>query len=172
MQDGIIEFSKYMLENLGFQMFNTVIVIGFLSYFLYNPVKKMMQERTNGINKQITDSESNLKESNNLKLSYESKLKDIEKERTEILDNARKIAIETEKNIVLEAKKEAEIIKTRAMSDIKLEEEKSKDAIKNQMIEISMLMAQKYISTNIDEATQNKLLEEVISDLGDSKWLS
>jgi F-type H+-transporting ATPase subunit b len=172
MQSGIIEFTNYLLNNIGLQMFNTFVVIGILTFLLYNPVKKTMKDRTDRINKQLTEAEDNFKQSESLKGEYSHKLKDIEKERTEILDNARKIATEKEKAILLEAKKESDLIKARAMSEIKLEEEKSRDGIKNQMIEISMLIAQRYVSTNIDEATQNKLLEEVISDLGDSKWLS
>lgn len=172
MQDGIIEFTKYTLDNLGVQIFNTIVLVGVLWVILYNPVKDFLQRRTDKIADELNNAASNLKKSNELKLTYETKIKEIEKERTEILETARKLAKENETNIIADAKKEAELIKSRAMSDIKLEEEKAKDSIKNQIIETSMLMTQKFISSNIDEATQNKLIEEVISDLGESKWLS
>jgi F-type H+-transporting ATPase subunit b len=172
MKDGIIEFTKAMLDNLGYQIFNTIVLALILTYLLYKPVKNFMKNRTDRISKQLSDAELAISNAEELKLFYEDKKASIEKERGEILDTARKIALESENNIINAAKKEAESIKNRALQDIKLEEEKARDSIKSQIIEISMQMAGKYVATNIDEAAQNKLFDEVISGLGDTKWLS
>ena len=69
-----------------------------------------------------------------------------------------------------EAKKEAEAIKSRAMLDIQREQDKAKEDIRLQIIEVSSLVASKFISENINQAEQNKLVDQVIADLGEVKW--
>lgn len=67
-------------------------------------------------------------------------------------------------------KKEAESIKNRAMLDIQREQEKIKEDVRLQIIEVSSLVASKFIKENINEAEQNKLVDQVIADLGEVKW--
>lgn len=172
MQPGILEFTLSTLNNLGMQLFHTIILAVILTWLLYNPVKGFMRKRAEGISKQLSDASLAEEEASKLKSEYEDKLASIENERTTILDNARKVAKEAEDLIISEARQEAENIKNRTMQEIKLEKEKVKDTIRNEIIEVSTLIASKYIESSIDEATQNKLLDEVISDLGDAKWLS
>ena len=89
-----------------------------------------------------------------------------------ILGEARNRASLREQEIIAEAKAEAETLKNRAMVDIQREQEKAKDEIKKQIIEVSSIMAGKFIAETIDQKKQEKLVDEVISDLGDVKWLS
>ena len=58
------------------------------------------------------------------------------------------------------------------MNSIKMERENAVNDMKAQIIDISTLMAEKYISKNIDKDTQKKLLDEVISDVGDATWVN
>ena len=74
------------------------------------------------------------------------------------------------KEMEAEAKAEAENIHTRAMTDIKREEEKAKDEIKKQIIEVSSLVSGKFIAAKMTEEEQNKLVDDTISDLEGVKW--
>jgi len=58
------------------------------------------------------------------------------------------------------------------MKDIEREQERARDEVKKQIIEISSLMASRFVSANMDDSTQKKLLNEAIADLGDAKWLA
>lgn len=165
-------FDTPMLINMAMQWVNTAIMCGILSYFLYQPVKKFMKTRADRIKNQLDTAETNLKSSQDLKADYERKLKEIDKERSEILDKARAQALAKSEQIVAEAKHEAQNLKNRAALDIQREIENAKDEMRKQMIEISSLVASRYISTNIDQTTQSRLLDEVIADLGDTTWLS
>ncbi len=170
LQDFLIRFDSTLIASLLFQWINTAIMIVILGKLLYNPVKKFLRERSEGIAKNIDDAETALKEAHAMKAEYELKLKEIASERSEILENARKIAKDTENQIIEEAKQEAEVIKTRALTDIERAQDKAKDSMKAEIIEISTLIATKYVSNNIDESTQNKLFDEVIESLGDTSW--
>ncbi len=168
--DRMLGFDTQFLIGIGFQLLNTGIIVGILAYFLYEPVKKFMAERQARIEKQINDAEKLEKDALALKEEYEQKLSKINVERTELLEDARKRAGQTEAEIIAKAKEEANKIKERAMLDIEREQEKAKDEMRTQIIELSTTMASRYVQANIDNETQNKLLDEVISDLGEIKW--
>ncbi len=170
LNDFLIRFDSTLVANLIFQWINTAIMILILGKLLYNPMKKFLADRRESIAKNISDAETAAKEANVLKAEYELKLKDIAAERAEILENARKIAKDTELEIISEAKKEAEVIRNRAALDIEREQEKAKESMKAEIIEISTLIATKYVTEAIDESTQNRLFDEVIESLGDTSW--
>lgn len=150
-----------------------VSVLCFIMYkLLYNPVKKFLAARTERITTQLLNTDTNLKNAEALKADYEEKLSHIENERLEIYAVAQKRALEKYNQILMEAKQESEAIKSRAMLDIKREQAKAKDEMKTQIIEVSSLMASRFVANSMDTNMQNKLLEEVISDLEDVKWLN
>lgn len=74
--------------------------------------------------------------------------------------------------IITEAEREALQLIKRANIEIEREESKATDDIKTQIVEISTLLAGRYITTSADTNTQNRLLEEMIEDLGDAEWIN
>lgn len=167
---GILYFTDQTLYQILFQLFNTMLMAFVLSKLLYKPVKEFMAKRKNGITTMISTTESKLKEADTLKVMYDKKLKDIEIERNEILDNAKKRAAEREKEIIEIAKQEAITIKNRSLTEIEREKEKAKDEMKKQIIEISSLMASRFVKDNMNDEIQNKLFNDVIKDLGEVEW--
>lgn len=168
----VMNFDKQFLIQLAFQLLNTAVLCFILSKLLYKPVKKFLADRKEKITKQIDSAQAQLADAEKLKAEYEMKLSNIEKERDEILDDARSRGKQREAQIISEAKQEAQSLKSRAMLDIQREQEKAKDEIRKQIIEVSSLMTSRFIASSMDEATQNKLVDEVISDLGEVKWQS
>lgn len=168
--DRMLGFDQQFINETVFLFINVCIIVFVLGKLLYNPVKEFLKKRSDGIKEKLDNAKISLKNADELKLEYENKLKGIEAERAEILDKARKLAKDTEFEIISQAKEEAQIIKNRAMLDIEREEERAKDDMKTQIIELSSIIASRYISKEIDSDTQSKLLEEVIEDLGEVKW--
>ena len=104
-----------------------------------------------------------------LKKEYEEKLKNIESERTAILQEARTTALKNSQIIISDAKTEATAIKDRANLEIERAEEKAKDDIKKQIVQVSTLMSEKFVAAKMTEDEQNKL--ETISDLEEIEWI-
>jgi len=155
---------------LAWQLFNTGLMCFILTKLLYKPVLKFLNDRKEKVAKQIDSAQQQLAEAEALRIKYEGKLKDIDAERDDILDKARDRAKQSEAEIIERAKKEAETIKSRAMLDIQRAEEKAKDDMKKEIIEISSLMASRFVAASMNEEEQNKLVNEVISGLGEVKW--
>lgn len=166
----IITLDEQLLYSLLFQLLNTLILFIVLSWILYKPVLRALNKRKERIETQISDAQSKFTQADALKFEYELKLADIEKEKASILNQARARAKENEAQIISQAKQEAESIKNRALLDIQREQEKAKEQVRTQIIEVSSLLASKFISKNIDLAEQDKLIDDAIKDLGDVKW--
>ena len=101
---------------------------------------------------------------------YEQKLKGIEKEAEEILSDARKKALKNEAKIVAEAKEEAARIMERAEVEVELEKKHALDDMKQEMISIASMMAQKVVSASIDTDIQEGLIDETLEEMGDGTW--
>lgn len=161
---------------LGFdiilQAICVLILFAFLSYMLFNPVRKILENRKTKV---LTDVETAKKDkltADEYKTQYEAKLKDINKEADIILSTARKKAMKRESEIVEEAKEEAARIITRANAQAELEKKKVKDEVKLEIIQIAALMAGKIVTVSMDADKQNALIEDTLKEMGDNTWLS
>ena len=168
----IIGFDAQLFWDLGMQLFNTFLIVILLYYILHKPVTEMLEKRKQGIAKNIDDAKAAKADAIELKATYEEKITKIDEEAAAILKEARAKAVAREEQIIAAAKKEAEAIKAKAAADIRLEQEKVKDEMKTQMIDVSTLMASKFVALSIDEAKQNEIIDEVIKEMGDVQWLS
>ncbi|MGN1146276.1 MAG: F0F1 ATP synthase subunit B [Acetatifactor sp.] len=143
-----------------------------MSYFLFNPARKMLNDRKEKIRGELADAKSSMEEAKSLREEYESKLKAIDKEAESILSEARKKGLANENQIVAQAKEEAARILERARVEAQLEKQKMSDDVKKEIISVAAAMAGKVVSASIDEAVQNQLIDETLKEMGDDTWLS
>lgn len=172
----IDEFGRVLGFDLQFAIdvllmwFNLAIIILILSWLLYKPIAKFMNDRKERIRNDIENAEKSLAEAQAAKASYTEKLAGIKGEREEILDTARKAAGEREAAIIAEANNEAGLIMERARKEIEQEREKAKDEIRSQIIQVSAMMAEQFMGGNMDAATRERILDQSITELGDAPW--
>ena len=143
-----------------------------LSYFLFNPVRDMLEKRRQRVADEQETAKRERQEAVAYKEEYEQKLKEIKKEAEEILSEARKKAMKNEAKIVAEAKEEAARIMERANAEIELEKKHALDDMKQEMIAIASMMAEKVVAASINTTIQDTLVEETLKEMGDSTWLS
>ena len=160
----VIILNQQTVIQVIIQLINTAILCFILSKLLYQPVLKFLNARKEKISSQIDKTEA-------LKKEYEEKLKNIESERTAILQEARTTALKNSQIIISDAKTEATAIKDRANLEIERAEEKAKDDIKKQIVQVSTLMSEKFVAAKMTEDEQNKLVDETISDLEEIEWI-
>ena len=164
------------LFDLDFQLLHDTVLAAiavfvlflFLSYLLFNPVRKMLEDRKMKIKTDLDTAK--LEDAAALKAEYDAKLKNIEKEAEEILSEARQKALKNEARIVEEAKEEASRIIKRANEEAILEKKRAMDEMKQEVIGIASMMAQKVVSASIDTTIQDTLVEETLKEMGDSTW--
>ena len=143
-----------------------------MSYFLFNPARKMLDARKNKIQGELEDARVSLEEAKALQAEYEGKIKGINKEAEEILSDARRRALENENRIIAEAKNEAARIMERARTEAALEKQKLADEVKKEIISVASLMAGKVVAASMDAQIQDQLIEETLKEMGENTWLS
>ena len=143
-----------------------------MSYKLFNPARKLLQDRQKRIQDDIDNASNDREEAQALKAEYEAKLKNVDKEAEAILSETRQKALKNEAKIIEEAKIEASRIIARAQEEAELEKKHAMDDMKQEMIQIASLMASKVVAANIDTNIQNSLVDETLREMGESTWQS
>lgn len=143
-----------------------------MSYFLFNPARKMLNDRKDKIRGELEDARKNMDEARNLRQEYEGKLKGIDKEAEEILSEARSKGLANQNKIIAEAKEEAARILERARVEAQLEKQKMSDDIKKEIITVASAVAGKVVTASIDTTVQEELIDETLKEMGESTWQS
>ena len=143
-----------------------------LSYLLFNPVRDMLEKRKQRVVDDQETAKHEKAEAIAFKEEYDLKLKQVDKEAEAILSEARKKAKQNEMKIVAEAKEEASRIIARANTEIELEKKHALDDMKQEIIEVAAMMAQKVVAASIDTNVQESLIDETLKEMGEGTWQS
>ena len=142
-----------------------------LSYILFEPVRKILEDRKNRIADEIDQAAADQAEAAKLKAEYDHKLKNVEKEADALMAQARKKALKREEEIVAGAKEEAARIIESANHEAELARINAQDQMKQEMVKMAVLMAGKFIQNQMDEKDQNAFVDQTLQEMGDKTWL-
>lgn len=159
-------------KQMVFIFFNVAVLALILAKILYQPVLKILRDRRNRILSDVEDAEKNKAAALQLKADYEQLIKGAEQEKYSILENARKQAAEMKEKQIAEAKTEAETVKSRAQKEIEMEQERVKSEMKQTVIDVSSVIAAKFLAKSIDSETHERLFNETMAELEDVAWLN
>lgn len=168
----LFDLDLQLITDSALSIIAVFVLFLFLSHFLFNPVRSMLQKRTDRIQNDISSAEKDKTDAAAMKLEYEEKMKNVDKEAESILADARKRGLENENRIIAQAKEEAAGIIERARTEAELEKSKAADDVKKEMISIASVMAGKVVAASIDTTVQNSLIDETLKEMGESTWLS
>lgn len=170
--DRLFDLDLQLLQDSVLLLIAVFFLFLALSYFLLNPVRKILDERKGKIQSDLSAAQTDKEEAAVLKEDYDKKIREIKKEAEEILSEARQKALKNEGKIIDEAKEEAARIIKRANEEAALEKKRAMDEMKQEIITVSSLIAQKVVSASIDTTVQNQLVEETLKEMGDATWLN
>ena len=168
------------LFNLDFQLLHdsllTLIAVFVLflggSFFFFNPARKFLEKRKQGIADDIEAAKKEKEEAERLKTEYEDRLKNVDAEVEGILSDARQRALANENRIVADAREEAGKIIDNAHREANLEKLKVADEVKEEVISVAEAMAGKIVASSMSEANQKRLLDETLKGIGEDTWLN
>ena len=141
-----------------------------LSFLLFNPVRNLLEKRKQRIAADQETAQREKQEAISFKEEYDKKLKEVDKEAEEILSATRKKAKKNEMKMLAEAKEEAARIISRANAEVELEKKQAMDDMKQEMITIASMMAEKVVSDSMDTNVQEKLFEDTLKEIGENTW--
>ena len=168
--DRLIGFDPQLLADAAIVGVNVLILFAILTYLLFDPVRKVLNDRRERIAAELQDAASKEEKTNAMKAEYEFKLKDINKEADRILEDARKKAKIKEEEILSNAREEAERITDRANKQIEMEKKKAMDDMKQEMVGLAAIIAQKAITSSMNVDVQASLVDETLKEMGEGIW--
>lgn len=143
-------------------MINFGVVAGALTFLMYKPVKKMLEERSNRVEAAQKAAEATLVEKEKLDETRKKLLAEAEKEAQAIVEEAKKDAKRIKKEMIAEAKHAAE-------GEIEKERRHLANEYKNTIKELRQsfvtqvaAMTEKVVGQAIDEKTISKKLDDDI----------
>ena len=151
-----------------FTFLNMMITFALLGKFLFKPVKKMIDDRQKEIDSLYEDADSAKKEAKEMEEQYKARLADARQERDEILRDAVARAQQREKEILDQARVDADAMRDKARADIAQERKKALNEIKNDISGIAIDIATKVTEREIDEKQHKALIEDFIQKMGDA----
>lgn len=166
MKAGLVEINW----NLAFQIINTIILYLILKKLLFKPVTEFMAARQSAIETSIQEADDKNTQADKLMQEYHLKLAGAQDEGREIIKDASKRAEERANEIVKSAQDEAIKVKERAEAEIKREQQKAVNALKDEVASMAVAAAGKIINKNLDAKEHSQLINEFIDEVGEAKW--
>ena len=151
-----------------FTFCNMLITFSVLKHFLFEPVKKMIDDRQNEIDTMYADADAAKKKAAALESEYQAHLQSIKDERDAMLREATRRAQKREEEIVGEAKTEAANIRAAAEADIAQERKKAVNDLKNEIGGMAVEIAGKVVEREIKQQDHQALIDEFIQNVGDA----
>lgn len=170
--DRLFSLDAQFLFDVVVMALSMLVLFTLLSYLLFNPVRDMLEKRKQRVADEQETAKREKQEAISYKEEYEQRLKQVDKEAEAILSDARKRGKQNEAKIVAEAKEEAARIIAHANAEIELEKKRALDEMKQEMITISAMMAEKVVAASIDTNVQESLIDETLKEMGEGTWLS
>ncbi|GAA0121287.1 MAG: F0F1 ATP synthase subunit B [Clostridium argentinense] len=145
---------------------NFFIFFFILRKFVFKPTMEMIESRKQEIETSFAKAKIEEDKIESLKAEQEDNIKRYKEDGQKLIDAYKIKAEKVYDSIIEDAKKEAETIRERAKQDIEREKRKAESEIKSQVIDLSLVLAEKALEKKIDEDEHKRLIDEFISKVG------
>lgn len=155
---------------LVIQLFNTLLMYLFLKSKLFGPIKKFIDAREAEVRDIYSEAENRLEQAKTSERMYAESLRASKTEAGEIVKSAAETAERRSEEIVAAALEEAARIKAKAAHDLEGERARAMGEVKGEIVDISLLVASKFLKQKLDSSEQTELLDRIIDSVGDVSW--
>ena len=150
---------------LIFQIINFVVLVAILAHFAYKPLLKTLADRREKIASDLDSAAKDREEAAKIKAEYETQMQNARAEAQAIIDKAVKQA-DKEAQAQLDAiRAQIDREKQVAQAEIKNEREAAIKQMRNEVVTLSMAVAEKLLQKNMDNDMNAKLVADCIQKL-------
>jgi F-type H+-transporting ATPase subunit b len=144
-----------------------LIVFAFVRFFAWpRLIRPALEARQQAITGQLRQAENAKQEAESLLSDYQAQVAGAREEATGIIEEARSTAESMRSDIVARAEAEAVAILERARAETQAEKERASSALRLEVADLSLDMAEKVVGRSIDRDAQRALVERYLEDLG------
>lgn len=147
-----------------------IIAFGILYYFLskkaFGPLFAMMEKRREQVLSELQTAEKNRVESIQLLTEQKEALNTARKEAYDIIEQSRTVSAKQADEVLAKARAEAGRLNDEAIKNIEIEKNKAIAALRSQVSAMSVMIASKIIEKQVDEKSQEQLIEHYLKEVG------
>ena len=155
--------SAAKVKDLIWRTMNFVVLAGGLIFLLRKPLAQALEARRQGIRDQLDDLEKQKADAEKQLSEYKAKLARLDKEIEKIVAEYVKDGEAVKAKIIEEAKVAAEKLQALAKKNIEHEFQKARQALKAEMAEQAVSMAEALIKKHIKDEDQERIVDEYLT---------
>jgi F-type H+-transporting ATPase subunit b len=151
--------------DLVIHIVNIVVLFFLLRLILYKPVARFLSERSERINKQLSDAENKLKEAEEMKLEYQRQLDRAEAQEHDIVRGAEAKAAQEASAIIADANSRAEKIIAEAQDRIEKEKKRAVEQMQVEIAQLAIDIAARILKREVNAADSILIAEQFFSEM-------
>ena len=153
------------LPEMVTQLLGFLIVFFILKKFAFASILGIIDKRKKHIEDELAGVEHKKKEMEDLEKEYRRRLEHIEQEARERIQEASKIGMTLAKDIQDKARLDVQKLFDRTHAELEQDITKARLAMRDEIVEISSLIAEKVLREKLDAREQEKMVDKFIKEL-------
>ncbi|HHG8334688.1 TPA: F0F1 ATP synthase subunit B [Streptococcus pneumoniae] len=145
-----------------------ILLLVLIKKFAWSNIKGIFEERAEKIASDIDRAEEARQKAEVLAQKREDELAGSRKEAKTIIENAKETAEQSKANILADAKLEAGHLKEKANQEIAQNKVEALQSVKGEVADLTISLAGKIISQNLDSHAHKALIDQYIDQLGEA----
>ena len=145
-----------------------LLLIFLVKKFAWGNITSILDARAEKITNDIDEAEAARKKAEELAAKREAELAGSRQEATTILETAKETAEKNKAHILSEANQEALLLKEKAQLEISQNKEEAMNSIKGDVADLTVNLAGKLLSQQLDSEGHRQLIDRYLNELGDA----
>ncbi len=165
----IVGAGGFFAGDMLYQLLAFIVLLFLLRKYAWGPLMGIMKKREEHITNEINEAETSRKEAQAYLDEQTEALKEARKEAQALIESAKKQGEQQGEGILQAAREEAVRMKEAALSEIEREKEQAVQTLRNEVATLSVQIASKVIVKELDEKSQEKLVDDYLKEVGESR---
>lgn len=163
-----ILFNSTTLGDIIIVTGSVILLLVLIRVFAWNQITGIFEARAEKIANDIDSAASARKEAEEYAAKREKELSQAKDDAGEIIESAKETGQAKGDQIIAEAKAEADRLKEKANQDIAQSKTEALAGVKGEVADLTVLLAEKIMTKNLDKEAQSHLIDSYLDKLGDA----
>ncbi|HEP6136797.1 F0F1 ATP synthase subunit B [Streptococcus pyogenes] len=147
---------------------SVIVLLLLIKKFAWGAIESILQTRSQQISRDIDQAEQSRLSAQQLEAKSQANLDASRSQASKIISDAKEIGQLQGDKLVAEAADEAKRLKEKALTDIEQSKSDAISAVKTEMSDLTVLLAEKIMGANLDKTAQSQLIDSYLDDLGEA----
>ncbi|CAH0118084.1 MULTISPECIES: F0F1 ATP synthase subunit B [unclassified Paenibacillus] len=160
---------NFVPSSTVFTIIAFLILYFLLNKYAFGPLFSIMEKRKERVLGELQEAEQSRKQAEALIAEQKEALQQARKDAYEIIEQSKTTSTKQAEEIIAQAKEEANRLKDEAVREIESEKNKAVTALRSQVSGMSVMIASKIIEKQIDEKSQEELVDHYLKEVGEKQ---